>query len=662
MQPKKKKTSKEAPALPSPFAAVGKSLLYMYVEDFLGFHQQSFNFAMAPRFQMLARGEERILQRAEPLTQLEDYWEDHSFFGENITALSLLIGENGSGKTTVFRLLLSWLRVLANGKLPTQRGALVFRETRENNQHEYSYVCFPAGTEIDVAQQQFSMKKMEAEDARRFLRDVSFTYYTDTMTDLELLDQDLSPEKEESEGQFIDRSLNARLCDIPIHPGQKHLSRYELRRLDFAFQVKHLLRQTQPGEGPRAIPIDYLRVSVPSDFKRTLLCKLLKELQSGEHAALADFESLYATAESCFQAWKKLTDGATEQQAVQLAFIEGVLWSFVTLVLQNIGGTPADTIHTLVAGLFRINVALIREAESGRNNEETLKVIQTEVQDYIGNVSRIDISEGNALRDHTSVERVFKNLAWIIKLSWTEAIHSENEGKRVFMVGVPALIADQIILDIFKEFVDEYSIIPDAASFIELEWSYVSSGEDNRANLFSVLSESVTGIHNQWIFLDEPDNSFHPKWKQEILCCVVACCAQYKSINFQFWISSHSPIMLSDAPAQAAVLLKREEQGTGKINMAGHKQLLPFAQQIYTLFDDGFFLEKGVVGSFAGETIHALNEALQKIEQSRATTKQRLAPQLEKLRPLLAQVQEPVLRGYLINRFRFCEAKIKSLK
>lgn len=662
MQPKKKKTSKDTSALPSPFAALGKSLLYMYVEDFLGFHQQSFNFAMAPRFQMLVRGEERILQRAEPLTQLEDYWENHSFFGKNITALSLLIGENGSGKTTVFRLLFSWLRVLANGKLPTLRGALVFRETRENNQHEYSYVCFPAGTGIDVPQQ-FSMKKMEAEDARRFLSDVSFTYYTDTMTDLEPLDQDLIPEEEESEGQFIDRSLNARLCEIPIHPGKKHLSRYELRRLDFAFQVEHLLRQTQPGEDARVIPIDYLRISCPSDFKRTLLCKLIKELQSGEQAGLADFESLYGTAESCFQAWKNLADAAGEQQAVQLAFIEGTLWSFVTLVLQSIGGTTEETIRTLFAGLFRINIALIREAGSEKHNAETLKVLQTEVQDYIGNVAGSIIAEKDVLHQHAIYLMELCSVSgWVGNVEWEQANYLGWNGIIAWIAKVFDITEKEEILKLFKEFVYVFRMIPYMNDYFKLEWHSPSSGEDNSGNLLAVLTSLASDKRNRWVYLDEPDNAFHPDWKQKLIRRIQQYCLSQQEASFQLWISSHSPILLSDFPAQAVVLLKREERVIRKLNVTEDKHLYPFAQQIYTLFDDGFFLEKGVVGSFAGETIHALNEALQEIEQSRATTKKSLAPRLEKIRPLLAQVQEPVLRGYLVNRFRFCEAKIKSLK
>ena len=106
--------------------------------------------------------------------------------------------------------------------------------------------------------------------AKTFLSDVCLSYYTDTMSDLELgalLPEDVFDKTCLSDSPFFrDQSLIARLALMQNRAGLTSFSRDTLRKIDFVFQAKNLMRQYERISNDELFPIQHLRFSYRPDL------------------------------------------------------------------------------------------------------------------------------------------------------------------------------------------------------------------------------------------------------------------------------------------------------------------------------------------------------------------------------------------------------------
>lgn len=159
---------------------------------------------------------------------------------------------------------------------------------------------------------------------------------------------------------------------------------------------------------------------------------------------------------------------------------------------------------------------------------------------------------------------------------------------------------------------------------------HMSSGEMSFLTLFARLYHFIKETEmgkNIIVFLDEAETTLHPEWQQQL----VAYCIRFFEVflpdrNYQLIFSSHSPMLLSDIPVGNAVFLKRryedEEKHTG-VYSESVSVLKPslgytntFAANIFDLYRNSFFLEdKGIVGMFAQEKLNRIMAKAKRIIQ-----------------------------------------------
>ena len=102
---------------------------------------------------------------------------------------------------------------------------------------------------------------------------------------------------------------------------------------------------------------------------------------------------------------------------------------------------------------------------------------------------------------------------------------------------------------------------------------------------------------NVLLLIDEIDLYLHPEWQRRIIFELIdAVNNQFPDKTFQMIISSHSPIVLSDIPSANTTYLMREN---GVI--AQHKdKMQTFGANIHTLYKDAFFIKNGLaMGEYA---------------------------------------------------------------
>ena len=151
--------------------------------------------------------------------------------------------------------------------------------------------------------------------------------------------------------------------------------------------------------------------------------------------------------------------------------------------------------------------------------------------------------------------------------------------------------------------------------YLDIRNFELSSGERALLNLVSRLyftsqmDSFFEGMEFGWndsilLLIDEIDLYLHPEWQRQIIKDLLDTIKTIFPENyFQIIITSHSPIILSDIPKENAIFLRRNTNG--KIIQDKH-HFQTFGANIYTLYRDAFFIENGLaMGEFAKETINS---------------------------------------------------------
>jgi len=151
----------------------------------------------------------------------------------------------------------------------------------------------------------------------------------------------------------------------------------------------------------------------------------------------------------------------------------------------------------------------------------------------------------------------------------------------------------------------------------------LSSGEKGLYDLFSVLNDLnyriEKNIHTDYsifnkrekignnllILLDEADLGFHPEWKKKYVNIIQQIIPfVFKDKNIQIIISTHDPLTLSDFPNNNIVYLLKHENNTQALDYdSKYRPTKTFGANISDLLAESFFLNDGLIGDFAKEKI-----------------------------------------------------------
>ena len=157
----------------------------------------------------------------------------------------------------------------------------------------------------------------------------------------------------------------------------------------------------------------------------------------------------------------------------------------------------------------------------------------------------------------------------------------------------------------------------------------LSSGEKALLNLFSTIYASFSDsylklidqkidatkhsinydqeIRNIILYLDEADLGFHPQWKKKYIKIITDFFPIiFKKINdfenLQIIFTTHDPLTLSDIPNENIIYLKKDDTKT-RILSEYEKPKKSFGANITDLLADSFFINDGLMGDFAKEKI-----------------------------------------------------------
>lgn len=216
-----------------------------------------------------------------------------------------------------------------------------------------------------------------------------------------------------------------------------------------------------------------------------------------------------------------------------------------------------------------------------------------------------------------------------------------------------------------ETFIQLYQDVHETFQYIQFEFRIfnitpekrLSTGEQSLLNFYSAIysfvrkGENHLRKYNQYLLLlDEPETGYHAVWKKKFIKSVTEILPELFSElkqrpTIQIIFSTHDALTLSDIPNDNITYLQKLEDSSVKVykNNEQGRPLRSFGANITDLLADSFFVEDGLIGDFAKNYIHWIIEWIN--DESRDMSK------LEKVKKIINLIDEPITQTKLSEMF-----------
>ncbi|AFM04644.1 hypothetical protein Fleli_2268 [Bernardetia litoralis DSM 6794] len=184
------------------------------------------------------------------------------------------------------------------------------------------------------------------------------------------------------------------------------------------------------------------------------------------------------------------------------------------------------------------------------------------------------------------------------------------------------------------------------AAFLSFQIRDISYGEYSLLSILARLYDLKHSISENsikkklLILIDEGELGLHPQWQKQYLKILLETLPKiFPNKQIQLILTSHSPFLVSDLPKENVIFLEKEENtGLCKVSKLDSMKHT-FGANIHTLLTDSFFMKGGLVGEFAqskiDKTIDILNESEPKKED------------LDTCEMIISMIGEPIVKTML---------------
>ncbi len=263
-------------------------------------------------------------------------------------------------------------------------------------------------------------------------------------------------------------------------------------------------------------------------------------------------------------------------------------------------------------------------------SEYLLEKINIEIQKDINNVLEafVQVFSIEHDKDHMQINPFIDDFRKMNKLlqvveSWHDKIQHET-----------LILSFDDIDDAFVENYQKITLV--GLDFFHFDWfPNLSTGQENLLFQFSnFYSLKLNRFANQklkeniYIYIDEGENTLHPNWQKKYISYLLEFFNKNFTQKVNFIFSSHSPFILSDLPKENVIFLDKYEKNDDKVkngkqeignckNVTKETKIETFGANIHTLLSDGFFMKDGLMGEFAKSKINKIIEFHKEVEKNK---------------------------------------------
>ncbi|GFI28585.1 hypothetical protein IMSAGC012_03717 [Lachnospiraceae bacterium] len=610
-----------------------KKLLFIYIDGFRGFCKKEFNFCADIRFHYDEVNNILLLNQDDNVKSLPN-----EFWASNISDVNLLIGNNGSGKTRAIKTICQWICQLSVGMYPLEKGIFVFQE-----KNDLKYISFYQKKKMEIICEISGMDLLPEDCLIDFFHDLKLVYFSNTMTGLDTDDYDIllnyampnRIDEANSYGPIADRDIIVKYRQHEFDR-QYNLFKYRSQKFDLIEQNENVF--------PKYIQMEVF------ELKFSMIGSLLEDEDSAIEKDLSD---LWDTN------FKRYINNISDEKFLILELLRNLLIGVICNLIKWERKNEVSTDKKIVIEELK-KILFFKWSRKEPKIKAGCEWLREFLKDILIDC-RIHYSKNRYGNDFNKFwgERIVENINEFIDMA-SEQFYLERANLfEIFEMNHESLKAasniwqistDDKTSELFRKFWEIYSKISFCMNNVFLYWN-ASSGQQNWMSLFSVLCDASLKEQNICLFLDEPDNTFHPEWERHLLNWIIKSCEINRSVkNIQIFIATHSPIMLSDVPGISVSYLS---------DRISNLDTETFGQNLYVLFNQSLCLQKGVLGVFASNKIIDILKEIRDLEKSLFNKKNMDDSQhrIEECEKVIEIVAEPVFK----NQMQLYLAKCKEL-
>ena len=281
--------------------------------------------------------------------------------------------------------------------------------------------------------------------------------------------------------------------------------------------------------------------------------------------------------------------------------LEKYLLNLIEFLEKN--GEPRKRIFSIIKESNRVDFNRLREVDlfylredyiSEQFLKDKIAFLENIVNDLRDWGERIKYFEGKSSRDTPFINRdALKILISNFKNSEEYGYFQGNAYK--IEVSSSSLSNKDINFNFIELLMVEFS------ELFSVQFENLSDGEIVYFNTFSSIFMEIRKASKDGrdcvLVLDEPDLNLHPEWCRRFIDDCITLVNNYSDVNIQFIIATHSPYMISDVPKENVFSLEVKEKMV-EIKRAEKS----FAANIIDILSDTFFLDYSI-GEFARKKI-----------------------------------------------------------
>ena len=277
--------------------------------------------------------------------------------------------------------------------------------------------------------------------------------------------------------------------------------------------------------------------------------------------------------------------------------LEKYLLNLIEFLEKN--GEPRKRIFSIIKESNRRDFNRLREVDlfylredyiSEQFLKDKIAFLENIVNDLRDWGERIKYFEGKSSRDTPFINRdALKTLISNFKNSEEYGYFQGNAYK--IEVSSSSLSNKDINFNFIELLMVEFS------DLFSVQFENLSDGEIVYFNTFSSIFMEIRKASKDErdcvLVLDEPDLNLHPEWCRRFIDDCITLVNNYSAVNVQFIIATHSPYMISDVPKENVFSLEEKEK-----MIVIKRAEKTFAANIIDILSDTFFLDYSI-GEFA---------------------------------------------------------------
>lgn len=242
-------------------------------------------------------------------------------------------------------------------------------------------------------------------------------------------------------------------------------------------------------------------------------------------------------------------------------------------------------------------------------------------------------SINNMIKTKKEKYRIIEKVAGLVdnivsKIESENEMDIENKDKIIRKFKISCKEENKEVLELLKEYDDFYipKIERDSfdlgnslfkeVEFIKIEEEGLSEGEKVKLGYFSTLYSILNGEFKNkkyvTLLFDEVETYLHPEWSRRFLYELIEELGRYEDKKFKLIFATHSPFLIADVLAKDCIYLSKDKEG--KIKAEIKEDLKTFGANIIDLFKNTMFLES-TFGKFATEKIKGVVDKIEKAEK-----------------------------------------------